>query len=258
MQKASTKIHSKPVIAAPVRVVDTPASDKWKHPTGKKPKVVDIIALGPSQREYHAHQHSAYTPSMPNPDETWAINKGIRTIGSDMAFVLDDLEGERRQSAQYADDLLAYAKNKPIITSELMDCERPTWPGKIHNYPLTEVMDHIGEGLVEKQGIKNPTRRQIRDAGTHAGYYMHNSVPMILAYALFIGVREIRLYGADYTIRASDNMEENRPNCEYWVGFLRAWGVRVRVPGGTTLLNTDQNKRIYGYARVPVLGAVGD
>jgi hypothetical protein len=76
---------------------------------------------------------------------------------------------------------------------------------------------------------------------------------MILAYALFIGVREIRLYGADYVIRGSDHMEENRPNCEYWVGFLRGMGIVVKVPRGTTLLNTDMNKRIYGYARDPIL-----
>jgi len=231
---------------------------KWQHPTGNSPDVVDIIALGPSQREYHAHHHAAYTPAMPSPDETWAINKGMRTIRSDLAFVLDDLEGERRQSSRYADELLDYAKDRPIITSELMKCERGTWPGLIYDYPLSGVVDHIGERLAKIQGIKKPTGRQIRDTGLSVGYYLHNSVPMILAYALLIGVKEIRLYGADYTIRASDSMEENRPNCEYWVGFLRAWGVRIRVPGGTTLLNTDQNKRIYGYAREPVLDAVDD
>jgi len=228
----------------------------WQHPTGNTPDVVDIVALGPSQREYHAHQHAAYNPPMSMPNETWAINKGLRTVKSDMAFVLDDLEGERRQSDRYASDLLAYAQDKPIITSELMDCERPTWSGQIHNYPLTEIIDHIGAGLVARQGIPHPTNQQIRDAGLNAGYYLHNSVPMILAYALFIGVKEIRLYGADYTIRASDAMEENRPNCEYWVGFLRAWGIRVLVPSSTTLLNTDLNKRIYGYARDPMLNAV--
>jgi hypothetical protein len=229
---------------------------KWQHPTGNKPLVVDIIALGPSQREYHAHHHASYTPAMDAPDETWIINKGLRTIKSDMAFVLDDLEGEKRQSTRYADEILEYAQDRPIITSELMDIERPAWPGQIHNYPLTEIVDHIGAWLAQAQGVKKPTNREARDAGLSAGYYLHNSVPMILAYALFIGVRDIRLYGADYTIRASDSIEENRPNCEYWVGFLRAMGVRVRVPAGTTLLNTDMNKRIYGYAREPVLGAV--
>lgn len=228
-----------------------------KHPTGKSPAVVDIIALGPSQREYFAMHNSAYTQGLPAADETWIINKGLRTVKSDLAFVLDDLEGERRRSQRYADEILEYAKDHPVITSELMEVERVNWPGKFYDYPLTEVIDYIGTYIVALQG-GDDSPEAVRSAGLQAGFYLHNSVPMILAYALYIGVKEIRLYGADYTIRASDRMEENRPNCEYWVGFLRAWGVRVRVPASTTLLNTDQNRRIYGYARDPVLKPIGD
>lgn len=228
----------------------------YYHPTVISPKVVDIIALGPSQREYHGHQHSAYNPVMPKADETWTVNKGIRTIRSDLAFILDDLEGERRKSSRYASEILDYAKERPVITSELMDCERDNWPGLIYNYPLTEIIDSIGLRVAFCQGNHKPTPQQAREAGLNAAFYLHNSIPMVLAYALFIGVKEIRLFGADYTIRASDHMEENRPNCEYWVGFLRACGVRVRVPASTTLLNTDQNRRIYGYARDPVLKAL--
>ena len=229
----------------------------WTHPTGGVPAVIDIIALGPSQREYHADQHSSYTPNLDRPDETWIINKGLRTVKSDLAFVLDDLEGERRKSARYADDIIAYAEKRPVITSELMDIERPAWPGLFFNYPLTEVIDHIGGLVADRQGVE-PTPQTVRGLGLQAGWYLHNSVPMILAYALYIGVKEIRLIGADYTIRHSDNMEENRSNCEYWVGFLRAMGVRIRVPSGTTLLNTCLSKRVYGYARDPVLKAVGE
>jgi len=230
----------------------------WTHPTGKVHEVVDIIALGPSQREYHAHQHAAYNPVLAAPDETWIVNKGLRTVRSDMAWVLDDLEGERRRSARYAQEIIDYAADRPVITSELMDCERGSWPGQFHNYPLTEIIDSLGLRLAFCQGNHRPTKQQARDAGLQAAFYLQNSIPMILAYALFIGVKEIRLFGADYTIRASDHMEENRPNCEYWIGFLRACGVRIRLPASTTLLNTDQNRRVYGYARDPQLRAVTD
>lgn len=228
----------------------------WQHPTGRNPQVIDLISLGPSQREYHSHHHALYNPTLPKADELWTLNKGIRTIKSDMAFILDDLEGERRRSVRYAKEIIEYASDKPVITSELSAAERENWPGHIHNYPLTEIVDYIGAKLAWLQGVDSPTPQQSRDAGTGAALYLYNSVPMILAYALFIGVREVRLFGADYTIRGTDHMEENRPNCEYWVGMLRGMGVRIRVPGTTTLLCTDQPKRIYGYARDPILEPV--
>lgn len=235
----------------------------WKHPTGRVPSTVDIISLGPSQREYHAHQHSAYTPSTPAPDEVWTLNKGIRTVKSDLAFVLDDLEGERRKSARYADEIIAYAQERNVITSELASVERPTWPGLFHDYPLTRILDKLGGEIAYRRYLRRrnvnpnaplPTAHEARQAGLDVVYYLHNSIPMILAYALFIGVHEIRLYGADYNVRRADHLEANRPNCEYWVGFLRALGVRVMVPTTTTLLNTDEQPYIYGYARAPVLG----
>lgn len=216
---------------------------------------MDIIALGPSQREYHGMLHANYNPPLPAPDETWAVNKGLRSVVSDLAFVLDDLEGERRHSQRYADEIINYAAQRPVITSELTNHERMSWPGLIFNYPLTEVIDHVGGRLAPLQGLDD-TPQNNRAAGMQAGLYLHNSVPMILAYALLIGVKEIRLFGADYTIRGSDHMEENRPNCEYWIGMLRGFGLRVRLSGSTTLLNTDLNKRIYGYARPPILKPV--
>ena len=105
--------------------------------------------------------------------------------------MLDDLEGERRRSPRYAGEIIDYAMNRPVITSELMDCERPGWPGRFHNYPLTKIIDSIGLRLAFCQGIAKPTPAQARDAGMQGAFYLHNSIPMILAYALFIGVKEI-------------------------------------------------------------------
>ena len=124
----------------------------WRHPTGANPKTIDLIALGPSQREYHGHQHAAYNPVLASPDETWIVNKGIRTVKSDLAFVLDDLEGERRRSPRYAGEIIDYAMNRPVITSELMDCERSGWPGRFHNYPLTKIIDSLGLRLAFLSG----------------------------------------------------------------------------------------------------------
>lgn len=227
----------------------------YRHPTGSVPKVVDLVALGPSQRDYHAMLHSQYTPGMPKADEVWTLNKGIRSIVCDLAFVLDDLIGEERKSAQYADELRKFAWRTPVITSELTKAERESFPGMFYEYPLREVLEYVGTRInlarTEQTGEEQATSGY--QVGIDNGQYMHNSIPMILAYALAIGVREIRLFGCDYTLRSSDHLEANRPNAEYWVGMLRAFGVRVMVAPSTTLLNTDQGRRIYGYARQPKL-----
>ena len=249
---------TKPTTAAPgaasgSEAMTTLERRPWSHPTGNQPRTVDIICLGPSQRQYHAMLHAEYTPGLAVPDETWTLNKGIRSIPCDLAFILDDLEGEERKSKRYADEIRAFAAKTPVITSELMEYERHRWPGQFHNYPLREILVAIGARLLEQAGHTECTDRQALEEGSQAAFYFYNSVPMILAYALFIGVKEIRLFGADYTTRDSDRLEENRPNAEFWVGFIRGMGVRVRLPQSTTLLNTDRGAWVYGYARQPVL-----
>jgi hypothetical protein len=98
-----------------------------------------------------------------------------------------------------------------------------------HRYPLREVLDAVGT----------------------ENAYFHNSLPYILAYALFIGVEELHLWGADYSHERLKDRESDRANAEYWIGYCRAKGMRIIVPATTTLLNSTRHGWYYGYRHQP-------
>ena len=76
----------------------------------------------------------------------------------------------------------------------------------------------------------------------------------MLAYALYLeSVHTIHLWGCDYTFPGTDIREDDRANCEYWVGALQASGLRVIVSKRTTLLNRNKQPWCYGFgARQPI------
>lgn len=196
----------------------------WKHPTGQVPETVDVVALGASCQAYMRHQLRKDRPVASVPDEVWTVNRGIRLFEADLAFVLDELPDEIIDDPAYGTIIKTY--KKPIITTV---CS-PLAPSSM-TYPGAEILDCIER----KCGLTDP--------------YWHNSMPMVLAYAWFIGVKQITLWGCDYTLENGRVLEDDRANCEYWVGFLRACGVRVGVPTETTLLNQHKTRgelHIYG------------
>ena len=75
----------------------------------------------------------------------------------------------------------------------------------------------------------------------------------MLAYALFIGVRQILLWGADYSHEKSKRREEDRANAEYWIGICRVLGMRILIPDTSTLCNADKGTYFYGYRDKPQL-----
>jgi hypothetical protein len=196
-----------------------------------------------------------YDPVAPEPDEIWTLNKAIRTVRADLIFIMDDLVGEHRKSPRYS-SVINDAKI-PIITSVLDLQVEDLYPnltdnGLLYEYPLNEVINTVGMRILHS---RDPCIAvdDIKKAGDIAAYYLHNSIPYMLAYALFIGVKRVQLYGADYTFPGMAAREEDRANTEYWVGILRAFGVEVFVTRDTTLLNTHKQPWLYGYgARPPV------
>ncbi len=231
----------------------------WKHPTGGQPEVVNIVALGPTNRSYHA-LHLDYTPLVPPADETWTLNKGLRTTLVDMGFIMDDLVGEARKSDRYRHDIDNL--EVPIMTSIIDNDVRKLYPKLIEanllgEFPIDEVLDWIGARVLLAGGHTKAELQlkpqMISDVGEKCGYYLHNSIPFMIAYALFIGCRKIHLFGADYTYPGMVAREDDRANTEYWCGMARAFGVEVTTPQDTTLLNMNQGTRIYGYgARPPI------
>ncbi len=198
---------------------------KWKHPTGRKPETVTLVALGPTKADYYNMQVD-HEPEM-KADETWTLNTGIRWCRADLCFVMDDLRWYSERYPAYGDDLRA--ASIPIITSQVHD----GFPTAV-SYPLVDIVEAFG--------------------GENA--YFRNSVPYILAYALWIGVKRLNVFGADYTFPGSVGREAGRANCEYWVGFCRARGMQVIVPSTTTLLDVREGPYFYGYLHQPIVRGV--
>jgi hypothetical protein len=232
---------------------------QWSHPTGKTPRSIHVICSGFTQRDYIA-MRTAYDPVVADVDEVWSLNKALRSIKCDLGFVLDDLVGEHNRSRRYMADIRKVSESIPIITTTIDSpvqalTERSS---AFHEFPIIPIRDKLGIEFAEKYTGRSGRDFNEADCRVFGNdlLYFRNSVPMILAYALFIGVHTVYLWGADYSHPGSGaRLEADQPNAEYWVGFCKAHGMQIVLPGGTTLLSTDKGTDLYGYgARQPFLG----
>ena len=250
----------------------------YQHPTGKWPASVDILALGPTNQDYHSAKYT-YDPIVPETCEVWTLNKGIRTQKFNCCFILDDLIGEGRRSERYKAAI--QKTEQPVITSIIDRDVTAMYPkNDLHEFPLWEVIDLWGELHLRAAKVQKERYRRIiensqndfhntafqmipvsfspddwtpadrRRAGKECAYYMHNSIPMILGYAGFIGVQTIHLWGADYDFPGSNVHEDKKPNAEYWAGMLRAGlGVNIRLSSRSTFLDSNEGLWVYGYGK---------
>lgn len=201
----------------------------WTHPTGKAPKTVTMVCLGPSRNSYiGACFESDLSDSLAGVDETWTLNRGHSAFQHDLCFVMDHLGGESDKFPRYGASL--WNHSKPIITSDNCD----GWPAHVHKFPFKEVWNWT-------IGAVNPQ---------HGDWY-HNSVAYIIVYAAYIGVKELRIFGADYSMHSSGVVEDGHPCVAYWVGKMEQVGLRVMAPGDSAFLNINQRSWIYGYRDDP-------
>ena len=224
----------------------------YTHVTGETPHTVNIVASGPTHATYHAN-HYSYNPEIPPVNETWLLNKEFRTCKGDLVFIMDDLIGEAHKSKRYAAEIIHL--DTPVITSIIDQpvahmFQRKMDNNTLHAYPINEVLDYVGVMVCIAKNIYL-TPANVKTEGETVGYYLHNSIPFMLAYALMIGVKVVHLFGADYTFPGQAAREDDRANTEYWVGVLRAMGVTVITTADTTLLNMRQQPHIYGYGVRP-------
>lgn len=204
-------------------------TDTWQHPTGNAPKIVNLICLGPSRAVLTGgFMKSDFSDAVLGADEVWTLNRGVKAFPHDLLWVMDHIQGEADKFPRYGAAL--WQHDKPIITSD--NCEG--WPAHVRKFPFNEVWNWL-------LGTLNPQH----------GNWFHNSVAYILVYAAFIGVREIRVFGADYSGHSSGVVEDGHPNVAYWAGKLEAAGLMVKVPHESTFLGASQRGWIYGYQSDP-------
>jgi hypothetical protein len=244
--------------AATCRQAGEPPLGAWQHPTGRRPKSVAVVALGPSSMQWHAGSWT-YDRAHGKPDEVWTVNKGLRTIRCDLAFVMDDLVGEGRRSDEYRRDIDDF--DAPIITAIVDEDVLAMYRNaQIYAYPASELWLWIGARILAARGVTAEQMaadvKGVVQMGLQVGRYVQNSLPWILGYAAMIGVERVGLFGADYTFPGQTAREAERANAEYWVGLTRALGVEVLVPNETTLLNQREEFWLYGYGARPPLAQV--
>lgn len=211
----------------------------WRHPTGKTPESVLIVALGPTKQDLLEVTTTHEPPALlMECDEVWGLNGGANhfagRVAYDVLWVMDHLDGEAHREPGYMALVGAWLRRHgaPLITSQ-----GGRWAAEsghaaaVHEYPLRFVLSAAGE----------------------VNAYFHNSIPYLLAYALAIGVRRLVIWGADYSHERSKRREDDRANAEYWVGFCRARGMEIWLPETTTLCNTNRGAWFYGYRDQPRL-----
>ena len=227
-----------------------------------KTDCIHIICSGATTKDYLA-ANMGYERLFPKADQVWSLNKSLRSFRADMGFVLDDWVGEYTKSRAYMTEIVRLTNEMQIITTS-KDCEVEQlvdqMGGNIDNviqYPIAEIRDALGEQFHTMCRGTLPdsmTKEQFIKQKGNSMLYLKNSVPMILAYAWWVGAKSIYLFGADYSHPMSGRREADQPCAEYWCGFLEACGVSLFLPGDTSLKSVREGNAIYGYgARQPLL-----
>lgn len=210
-----------------IGIKDNGANEKPLRPV---PKHVSIVGLGPSDAAYldtvkRLGGRKAYC------DETWVINAHGQVLDADLVFHLDDVRIQERRARERPDSnisrMLDWMRTHPgpIMTSRA----HPEYPGLVE-FPLEDVLNKLGYD------------------------YFNSTAAYAIAYAIFIGVEKLSLWGFDFSYENSHCAEKGRANVEYWIGVAMARGIKIAVPKISTLLDAcvPEKQRLYGYDTVDV------
>lgn len=194
------------------------------------PEHVTILGLGPSLGQYldivkRMGGKHAYC------DEVWGINAVAGVLMCDLVFHMDDVRIQEIRAKAMPDSNIARMLEwlrvhpGPIVTSR----PHPDYPGLVP-FPLEEVLNSC----------------------PHA--YFNSTAAYAVAYAIFIGVKKISLYGIDFTWPNQHQAERGRACVEFWLGIAAERGISIRIPKVSTLMDAmhQQEDRLYGYDTLDV------
>lgn len=188
-------------------------------------KSVAIVAMGASANNWLGAAVGLGTPRR-LADETWVINSMGCAIQHDRMFLMDDLDILRAACKAEPESMVGglldwlHLHQGPIYVPRV----HPGYPGMVE-YPLEEVVNCIGIA------------------------YLNTSVAYALAYAIYLKVEKIGLYGCDFTYPDKHISEAGRGCCEFLMGIAGARGIQLLVASTSTLLdaNVPPMQRFYGY-----------
>lgn len=195
----------------------------------KTPEHVAILGLGSSLNAYikliiHLGGRRVYS------DETWGVNTLADLIQCDRIFHMDDVRVQEMRAENNPDGNIARTLSwlrdhpGPVYTSIV----RENCPNFVA-FPLEDVLN----------------------SGYESGAvpYFNNTVAYAVAFAIHIGVKQISMFGCDYTYANAHHAEQGRACTEYWLGVAAARGILITVPEQSTLLDAcaKDAERLYGY-----------
>ena len=190
-----------------------------------QPRSVALVAMGPSITDFI--QDTLTQELKPGwVDEVWAINMAANGIHHDVVFWMDDLvsQNEFRPGLMQ----LLNQRGKPVITS----VRHPEIVPNSYDYPVQEVTQ-LGWQVFGKP-------------------YLNNGVVMAVAYALWKGVKTLRIYGADFTYPNRNYAEAGRACIESWIVFCTLQGMQVKISGTSSLFDAYGNMQgVYGFREQP-------
>lgn len=189
---------------------------------GPVPDSVAIVAMGGSRQAFFTE---TIQNGGPVADEIWAINAMAGLVKWDRMFHQDDIhiqELRREAGDERIGNMIDCIKNAegPVYTSRVY----PEYPTTVE-FPLEWVINRIGN------------------------YYHNSTVAYAVTFAIAIGVKRIKLYGADFGYPTLFKREQGRGCVEFWLGVAASRGIEVLLPPGTTLMDqhVSPRERLYGY-----------
>lgn len=202
----------------PVQIVPAPRPDKI-------PGHVAIAALGPSVVRYLdvAMRRGSRARLC---DELWGINALGDVLACDRIFHMDDVRIQEIRAAANPEGniaaMLPWLKKHPgpVYTSR----PHPDYPGLVA-FPLEAVLNDVPKG------------------------YMNSTAAHAVAFAVWLGVKKITLFGMDFTYANSHHAEKGRACVEFWLGVAAARGIEIAMPKESSLMDAreSQAERFYGY-----------
>ena len=199
----------------------------------KKSKSVAIVGLGSTCSEYMMAKIRSEKF-----DEVWAINSMSGVIYHDKCFMMDppsrflDTPNAGKQTNIMADRL------KQKLNIPIFSCTLDERCPDVVEFPLQEVLQKTGYA------------------------YLNNTVAYALAYAVAQDVKDLHLYGIDFTYKNVAFAEAGRGCCEFWLAIATTKGIKINIAHNSSLLDTNipDHEKLYGYHRLdnPLISTVSD
>lgn len=207
------------------------AASEVKIDYAPKPDVVParvaIIGLGPTVHDWLQTSRCLGATSK-LVDEVWGINAMGDVLRCDRIFHMDDVRIQEIRAAETPDGniaaMLTWMRKRrgiPIYTSR----PHPDYPDMVA-FPLAPVLNEV-----------------------NGNRYFNGTAAYAIAFAIYIGVKEIQLWGVDFSFENQHRAEKGRACAEFWMGIAAARGIKLVMPKSSPLMDAccPAKEAFYGY-----------